>query len=77
MTGGFIFSNRDLLLITHIVAICSGWLVDRSQLAALDAEWEESFRKAMVSLSFEIVTEHTFDTPDGVWTVNRTRDDAR
>ncbi len=51
MTGGFIFSNRDLLLITHIVAICSGWLVDRSQLAALDAEWEESFRKAMVSLS--------------------------
>ena len=71
------FSIRDLLLITVIVAVALGWLVDRSRLAARDVEWEKCFSKAMVSLSFEIATEHTFDTPNGVWTVNRTRDDAR
>lgn len=38
------FTIRDLFLITLVVAVSLGWLVDRSRLAARDAEWEESFR---------------------------------
>lgn len=38
------FTIRDLLLITLVVAVCLGWWIDRSRLAARDAEWEESFR---------------------------------
>jgi hypothetical protein len=72
------FSIRDLFLVTMIVALAVGWwVVDRSRLAARYAQGEESFRKAMTSLSFEIATEHDFDTPSGLWTVNRTRDAAK
>jgi hypothetical protein len=71
------FTIRDLFLITALVAVCLGWWVDRSRLAARDAKWEESFRNAMTGLSFEIHTEHTFESPGGPWTMNRTRDAAK
>jgi hypothetical protein len=68
------FSIRNLLLITLVVAISLGWWIDRSRLAARDAQWEESFRNALTGLSFEIQTEHSFETPGGLWTMNRTQD---
>ena len=68
------FSIRDLFLVTAVVALGLGWLVDHWRAAARDAAWKESFRNALSGLSFEIQTEHTFESPDGPWTMNRTRD---
>lgn len=77
------FSIRDLLLITLVVAVCLGWLVDRSRLAARDAEWEKCFQSALEQLSSRVQTEElTFDSPSGPWRVHCTYgvgspDDAR
>ena len=77
------FSIRDLLLITALVAVCLGWWVDRSRLAARDAEWERSFQSALEQLSSYAQTEElTFDSPAGPWRVHCTYgvgspDDAR
>ncbi len=68
------FSIRDLLLITVIVAVSLGWLVDHWRAAARDAAWERQFEEAMDKLSIADGREHVFDTPGGPWSVNRKPD---
>ena len=68
------YSIRDLFLLTFIVALAAGWWVDRSRLARRNAEWEEQFGDAMRLLSKESNVERTFDTPGGLWSVNRKPD---
>lgn len=68
------FTIRDLFLITLVVAVSLGWLVDHWRAAARDAEWEKQFGMAMRTLSGESGKEHFFDTPGGPYTVNRRPD---
>ena len=68
------FSIRDLLLVTLVVALGLGWLVDHWRAAARDAAWERQFMDAVKKLSAADWKEHSFETPAGPVTVNRLPD---
>ena len=51
------FSIRDLFLVTVIVALGLGWLVDRRAAGARERSWEQAFQKALERLSFHVQKE--------------------
>jgi len=65
------FTIRDLLLITFIVAVSLGWLVDHWRAAARDAKWKVCFYRALDALSSSDRQQRELDTPDGPITVYR------
>ena len=71
------FTIRDLFLLTLVVAISLGWLVDHWRAAARDAEWERQFQEAVEKLSAADWKEHFFEAPTGPISVNRLPDGER
>lgn len=69
------FTIRDLLLLTLVVALGLGWLVDHGRAIKREAEWEEQFGDVVRLLSKESNIERTFHAPNGgIWSVNRKPD---
>ena len=68
------FSIRDLLLITLVVALGLGWLVDHWRAAARDAAWEKAIQKPLNQLSLHVREIMTFETPGGMYRVTPLED---
>jgi hypothetical protein len=63
------FSIRDLLLVTLVVALALGWLVDHWRASGKDAEWEKAFQQPLNALRPYIHETLSFETPNGPWRV--------
>ena len=63
------FSIREILLVTLVVAVLLGWLVDHWRAAAREAAWERVFSQSLNALSELVQEDMGFDTPDGPWRV--------
>jgi hypothetical protein len=69
------FTIRDLFLITALVAISLGWLIDHWRAVAREAAWEREFSRALQALSKRGVEKTIpFETPIGTWKVVPDRD---
>lgn len=67
------FTIREMLLVTLVVAVLLGWLVDHWQAAANasanDAAWEKCFDAAAQHISNFARKGASFETPAGSWRV--------
>ena len=59
------FTIRDLLLVTLVVALGLGWLVDHWRAAARDAEWEKAFQEPINALRPYVRETMSFSSPSG------------
>ena len=64
------FSIRDLFLVTVIVALGLGWLVDHWRAAARESAWKAGFHKALHTMSNYTRETLTIESPDGPWRIN-------
>ena len=63
------FTIRDLLLVTALVALSLGWLVDHWRAAAREKQLEREFKRSLQALSHHVQEPVTFDAPSGTWRV--------
>jgi hypothetical protein len=63
------FTIRDLFLLTLVVALALGWLVDHWRASAREAQWERAFEQSLQALSKLSQKDTDFDTPSGIWQI--------
>jgi len=63
------FTIREMMLVTLVVAVMLGWLVDHWRAAARDAQWEQAFDESLRELVTFSPKDTGFDTPTGHWRI--------